>query len=140
MPAESKRTVISWFGWDIRDFELLEDRDLVHHLDCVGRLAGSLCLRVERRGNNIDLIIGKPGTSVSRREFYQFQRKWDELNEQLGIRMSGMLWLMTENGEDDPQAPREGYRLGVKAFGDSIGRPQRHSLPAAGHKREKARK
>lgn len=125
MPGESRRTVISWFGYAIREFEMMEDGEFMRWGGCVERLVASMGMRIERLGNMIDLIIGKPGGSVSPREFYQFQRKWDELNERHGIRMSGVLWLMTENGEDDPQAPQEGYRFGIKTLGDSIGSPRR---------------
>ncbi len=74
---------------------------------------------------------------MSPREFYRFQRKWDELNERLGFRMSGPLWLMTEDHKTDPTWPRELYRFGIRVSGDSIGRPNRHSLAVARHKREK---
>ena len=126
MPTQSKRLVISWFGWDIRDYELIAYEDLINQLVCVERLAMSLGLRLERRGNNIDYIIGKAGGSVTRSEFFRFQREWEQLNERLGFRMSGQLWLMPEDHGLDPQLPREGYKHGIKTFGDSIGRPGRH--------------
>ena len=139
MPPKSKRTVISWFGWDIRDFGLIDARDLAPWVRGVERLIASMGMRIERLGNIIDLIIGKAGASVSRREFFRFQRKWDELNARHGIRMSGLLWLMTEDGGYDPTAPSECYRFGVRISGDSIGRPNRHSLAATRHRRETAR-
>ena len=99
MPSPSERYVISWFGWDIRDHELYEDSDFGRWADCLDRLAGSMGLRIERFGNLIDVIIGKNAGSVSRHEFFAFQRGWDELNERLGFRMSGLLSLMNDDGK-----------------------------------------
>lgn len=126
--AKTKRLVISWFGWDIGDYELIAEESLWHQLGCLESLVASLGLEIERRGNHIDYIIGKPGKSVSNFEFFRFQREWEKMNERLGFRMSGMLWLMTEDHGDDPQWPREYYKLGIKTRGDSIGRPHRHSF------------
>ena len=128
MPAQSKRLVISWLGWDIHDFALFENRDFIHQLVCVERLVISHGLRFDRRGNNIDYIIGKPWGSVTHWEFFRFQREWERLNERLEFRMSGVLWLMSEGPDFDPQLPKECYNLGIKTSGDSIGRPLRHSL------------
>lgn len=128
MNTKSKRLVISWFGWDIRDYELIAYEALLHQLVCLEKLVASLGMEIERRGNNIDFIIGKPGGSISNFEFFRFQRGWDRLNEQHGFRMSGLLWLMPEDQSLDPQLPEEYYRLGIKTYGDSIGRPRRHLL------------
>lgn len=128
MNTKSTRLLISWFGWDIRDYELISYEAMLHQLGCIEKLAVSLGLEIERRGNNIDFIIGKPGRSVSNWEFFRFQREWERLNEQHGFRMSGLLWLMSEDLDLDPQLPQECYRLGIKTYGDSIGRPRRHLL------------
>lgn len=129
---------ISWFGWDICDFELITDSDFRRWELHLGRLAVSLGMRIERFGNPIDVIIGKLVGSVYPREFFFFQNRWDELNEQFGFRMSGVLWLTSLGGDSHPTI-WEIYQRGRKIAGDSIGRPARHSLSAVRAKEAKKR-
>lgn len=133
------RYVIRWFGYDILDSEIITEADYQHWARCLERLALSMGLCVERLGSAIDIIIAKKFGSVSPKEFYSFQWQWDGLNERLGISMSGALWLHNENGERGDFPSWEGYRHGKRIFGDSIGRPHRHSLEVIRHRRERAR-
>jgi|GEM_PF-4468175 len=81
---------------------------------------------IERMGSVIDMIVGCPPQSVTRREFFLFQRDLDTLNQEFGFRFSGALWLMAAAGKHDGDLPFEIYFAGVKRHGDSIGRPSRH--------------
>ena len=89
-----------------------------------------MSLRIERLGSLIDVIVGKRSGSVSLREFYSFQDRWDELNESFGLRMSGALWLSDPQGKGRHPTTWECYRFGRRVLGDNIGRPQRQSLAA----------
>jgi hypothetical protein len=120
------RFVISWFGWDLRDMELLSDELMeawVHRLE---QLCEHQYWRIERLGNPIDLIIGSRGRSITPREFFAFQIEWDRLNEQFGFRFSGVLNLVDERHEWAASDPWECYVQGRVTAGDSIGRPSRH--------------
>ena len=134
-----ERYVIRWFGYDILDSEIITEADYQCWAKCLEGLALSMGLCVERLGSAIDIIIAKKFGSVSPKEFYSFQWQWDELNERLGIRMSGALWLHKANGERGDLPTWECYRHGKRILGDSIGRPQRHSLVAIRNRRENVR-
>lgn len=128
--AKPPRWVISWFGYKIRNLELFPNEELGDWMARIANLAKSHGLRAERLANNIDLIIGKAPGSVTRREFFFFQRLFEELNEEFGLCMSGVLWLMDANDPCRKSAIWEVYNLGRKVVGDSIGRPAHSSLKA----------
>ena len=81
---------------------------------------------IERMGSVIDMIVGCPSRSVTRSDFFRFQRDWDALNQEFGFRFCGALWLMTAAGKHAGDSPFEIYVAGAKRHGDSIGRPSRH--------------
>jgi hypothetical protein len=130
MQPTSGRYVISWFGYDMRDFELFTESEFQVWSRYLREMTHSLGLRIERLGSPIDVIVGKEPESVSLKEFYAFQHKWDELNERFGFRLSGALWLMLSDGERGEFSTWECYQYGKRPLGDSIGRPQRHSMHA----------
>lgn len=134
--SSSQGWVISWFGYEILDHESLEESDMERWFLNLDELSASMGFRVERRGSLIDVIVGKEVGSITRKEFFFFQHKWDEMNERLGIRMSGGLNLMRRGGGHSDPSTHELYLKGRRSFGDSIGRPQRYYLGAV---REKIR-
>ena len=81
---------------------------------------------IERMGSVMDMIVGCPSRSATRREFFLFQRDFDTLNQEFGFRFSSGLWLMTAARKHDGDLPFEIYVAGAKRHGDSIGRPSRH--------------
>jgi hypothetical protein len=123
------RLVISWFGWGIRDLESFTEDDC----QLWARELISLCSRngfqVERLGGMIDIIVGIPRASVTRHDFFRFQRLFDALNERLGWHLSALLRLAEADDRDTISThPAELYIDGRIQKGDSIGRPSRHSL------------
>ncbi len=135
------RLVISWFGWGIRDLESFTEDDC----QLWARELISLCSRngfqVERLGGMIDIIVGIPGGSVTRHDFFRFQRLFEALNEQLGWHMSAMLWLAeTDDRSSISARPVERYIDGRIREGDSVGRPSRHSLRETRSRKNEATK
>ena len=123
---ESERLVISWFGWDIAHFELISEETFQSWVDRLCEHCDARGWTIERLGNPIDLIFGCPSRSITRKEFFQFQKDWDALNREFAFRFSGFLFLMNATGGYDKDLPREMYSLGSIRRGDSIGRPSRH--------------
>jgi hypothetical protein len=123
------RLIISWFGWGIRDLESFSEDDC----QLWARELISLCSRngfqVERLGGMIDIIVGIPRASVTRHDFFRFQRLFEALNERLGWHLSALLRLAEADDRDTISThPAELYIDGRIQKGDSIGRPGRHSL------------
>ena len=122
---DSERLLISWFGSDIAFMELISDETFRRWLARLDELCLARGWIIERRGNPIDLIFGCLARSITRREFFQFQRDWDALNQEFGFRFSGALYLMTATNKHDGDLPFEIYVAGTKRHGDSIGKPSR---------------
>jgi hypothetical protein len=123
------RFVISWFGYDLQHLELVPEERLDDWLDAVESLCERRYWRIERLGNPIDLIFGAPYRSIAPRDFFDFQRDWDALNEEYDFKFSGVFSLMDD---DDPKKLNvlcEWYVRGRVRSGDSIGRPSRHRVP-----------
>jgi hypothetical protein len=136
------RIVISWFGHSIRNMELLEDEDWRRWARALKAMCKESGFVIERLGSMIDIIVGIPGKNVTPHDFFRFQRAFDALNDRLECEMGGVLWLMDihrQSGEDAlVDAPREVYVNGRVSLGDSIGRPQRHYLPAIRNRKRRS--
>lgn len=115
--------------------ELFEEAQMLRWMDRIEEIAATLGLQVERKGNNIDMIFGKSDRSVTRYEFFRFQKNFESLNQEMNFRMSGVLWLMPsgESRGDVLAFPFERYVRGVLQSGDSIGRPSRHRIKKDKH-------
>jgi hypothetical protein len=119
------RLVIDWFGSGMRYMELSEEGGLqawLAHLDMIVTAKGWAFSRI---GNPIDLIIEAPNRSITRREFFEFQKDFDALNAQHDFRFTGMLRLRPADNQKrlDKNWPLEWYVDGRVLLGDSIGRP-----------------
>ena len=123
---DSERLVVSWFGWDIAHHELISEDAFQAWVVRLREICHARGWVIERLGSAIDLIFGCPTRSITRREFFQFQRDWDALNREFGFRFSGLLGLITATNKHSGDLPLETYVAGSKRHGDSIGRPQRH--------------
>ena len=120
------RMVISWFGWGIVLMESIPDEAFTRWFALLDLLCEARGWAIERLGSAIDLIFGCRMRSITRQEFFAFQREWDSLNNEFDFRFSGMLLLMSDSGEHGGDLPFERYIAGAKQDGDSIGRPLRH--------------
>ena len=80
--SDSERLVISWFGWDMAFMELISDESFQRWLARLDELCHARGWMIERRGSAIDLIFGCRVRSITRREFFQFQRDWDALSQE----------------------------------------------------------
>lgn len=110
--------------------ELIQKEQMDQWMECIDEIAKKHSFEVERKSNHIDVILGHPRRSVTRYEFFRFQKAFEMLNQELGFHMSGVLWLMPADHSIDtlPDMPWEFYVLGRLVHGDSIGRPHRHRL------------
>lgn len=123
------RFVISWFGYELHQLELVADEMLDAWFEAVEALCERRYWRIERLGNPIDLIFGAAYRSLTPRDFFEFQRDWDALNEEYGFKFSGVLSLMDADDSKQAWILNECYMLGRVRWGDSIGRPMRHRVP-----------
>lgn len=117
--------------------ELFKESELSGWVIDANELAKARGWQIERMGGNLDLILGKRDGSITRYEFYRFQKEFDKLNERYGFWLSGMLWLMEDGVYSVSDMPCEIYVMGRTTQGDSIGRPARHNLNrknSIGHK------
>jgi hypothetical protein len=126
MKKEPHNAMISWFGWDMRDFELTSTEQFQAWFARLDLLVQSRGWRFNRLGNPIDFILEAPGRPISRKEFYDFQREFEQLNENAGFRFSAVLDLMDGMRQQVRELPYEVYVDGRVRLGESIGRPQRH--------------
>lgn len=131
---EPHNAMISWFGWDMRDFELTSSEQFQAWFVDLDLLVRARGWRFNRLGNPIDFILEAPGRSISRKEFYDFQREFQELNETADFRFSAVLDLMDGSHPAVREQPYEVYVDGRVRLGESIGRPQRHRK---GHEKRK---
>ena len=123
-----RRMVISWFGWDLQDFELIDDERLQEWINMLDILLALRGWQFQRLGNPIDLIFEANFCSITFKEFYDFQKEFNAINDEFGFRFSSVLWLKPdgEKATQDEACPWEVYIKGRVIAGDSIGRPQRH--------------
>lgn len=126
----SGRLVISWFGWDIGDMEILTEGDVFRWTGAFRALCGQLGFTIERLGGPIDLIVGLRERSVSHYNYYLFQREFFDMNDRLGFRLSGMLWLMDDSSQESllEGSPTARYILGREVGGNWSGRPDSHAI------------
>lgn len=121
--------VISWFGHDILDMDLMTNNELENWCQAFSRLVDTNGYHIFRLGSPIDVIVGKKYGTFSRKEFWAFQKMWDNFNDKLEFRMSGFLSLANLSEErTDVNGPVdwvawEAYRHGRCILGTSVGRP-----------------
>lgn len=123
------RLVINWFGWGMMDMEMIDE---AQHWDWIRELEDIIrprSWRFAHLGSDIDLIIEHPFRSISRREFFAFQREFEALNERHGFRFCGALYVSRKRySKHETDWPCETYSKGQIRIGDSIGRPMRHRM------------
>ena len=123
------RKIIRWFSWDA-DLSApdINFMSMMQRIYLVIKPKGWQFLTFRNYGS---IELGSLTKSVSRREFFQFQKKFDAILKEVDLKASGFLTLTWSDSESkrDPDDPHEQYKADRLTFGDGNGRPRRHVIP-----------
>jgi hypothetical protein len=122
------RKIIKWFFWDA-DFSA-SNINFMSMMQRIHLAIGPKGWQVLNFRNYGDFELGSLTESVSRRDFFQFQKQFNTILEAVGLKFSGVLrhtWSDPEAGFDRSD-PHEQYLRDRIRAGDSNGRPRRHEI------------
>ena len=135
-PSEKgpRRKVITWFCWGYRRMDGDGFCSMMERIDRTISPRGWQFLELYNYGN---FTFGGIEGSVSRQEFFEFQKDFNAILGDLRLGLSGMLTLSYSTclTDHDPDDPHEQYHRDTVHAGDSNGRPRRHEVRILPHTR-----
>ena len=122
-----RRKVINWCSWAC---ERIDGDKLCSMLERMDRAMSPRDWQFLELYNSGNVTFGGLEKSVSRREFFEFQKDFDAILAKLRLGISGMLTISYSTclTDRDPGDPHEQYVRDKLQAGDSNGRPRSHEI------------